>query len=684
MADNIISSLGAGSGIDIKNLVTQLTAVERAPKEARLNTRQEQLQAQISGYGQLRSAFDTFKGSLTALSNGDLFNARSATVPNSDVITANKVDPGAQTGAYKIEVLEVASAQSLAMASNADRNAALNKSGDLTIRFGEWTYDSGTGDPSSFALNSDRNALTINIKAGDSLTSIADKINATNAGVQAAVIKVDDQFQLMLTAPSGKSNAMEITAGPGSVGLEDFAFNATTHNAAESQKGQDAQMKVNGLTVTRPTNEIDDVIAGFSFTLNKKGNAGESLNFSITADKSAADQAIRDFVAAYNTFQKTTQELVGFTRDKDDNLVRGGLAGDSTARTMINRLREQIGGILPGAQGGFTALTNLGIRTERDGSLTINETDFKNAFNDNFNLLEGLFASKMSSTNSAVQVNAGTFAARAVAGTYDVEITQDPTRGRIAGNALTHDFSAPLDASDPAADYSFRINVDGTTLGLIKLTGTYANADELRADLQARINGDSSLKAAGMAVDVEYDTDTNQFSFVSREYGSVSKVSFTSASTQMAELGIETALTGTQGLDVKGTINGVEGFGAGNVLLPAVDSPAYGLNLTVGAGATAQGKFQISFSRGVAGELANMIDNFIGSTGSIKTRESSIQKQLDGIKEERSALDRRMAGFQARLMTQFMSMENIVNSLKDTGSQLDGINDRLPFTASSR
>lgn len=681
MADNIISSLGAGSGIDIKSLVTQLTAVERAPKEARLNTRQEQLQSQISGYGQLRSAFDTFKGSLTPLSNGDLFNARSATVPNSDVITANKVEPGAQTGSYSIEVQEVARAQTLAIgaAAQTDPKAALNAAGSMTIRFGAWS--DADGNPQPFAANADRTALTLDVGSTDSLQDIAAKINAADSGVQAAVIKVDDQYQLTLTADSGRNNAMEISTS--GTNLEAFSFKDGALNATQTQTAQDAQLKVNGLAVTRESNEIDDLIEGFSFTVNKKGAAGESLNFSITADKTAADQAIRDFVEAYNSFQKTTQELVGYTRDEDDNLVRGGLAGDSTARTMINRMREQIGGMLPGAQGGFTALTNLGIRTERDGSLTINETDFKNAFDNNFNLLEGLFASKMSSTNSAVEVKAGTFASRAAAGTYDVEITQDPTRGQIAGNALTHDFTAPLDASDPAADYSFSINVDGANSGLIKLTGTYANADELRADLQARINGDSNLKAAGVAVDVEYDTGTNQFNFISREYGSISKVSFTSASTQMAELGIETALTGTQGLDVKGTINGVEGFGAGNVLLPAVDSPAYGLNLTVGAGATAQGKFQISFSRGIAGELANMIDNFIGSTGSIKTRESSIQKQLDGIKEERSALDRRMEGFQARLMSQFMAMENIVSSLKDTGSQLDGINDRLPFTASN-
>ncbi|ADC62877.1 flagellar filament capping protein FliD [Allochromatium vinosum] len=681
MADNIISSLGAGSGIDIKTLVTQLTAVERAPKEQRLDARKESLEAQISGYGQLRSAFDTFKGSLTPLSNGDLFNARSATVPNSDVITANRVEPGAQTGSYSIEVQEVARAQTLAIggAAQTDPKAALGASGSMTVRFGAWT--DADGNPQAFAANDDRTALTLNISNTDSLEDIASKINAADSGMQAAVIKVNDQYQLTLTADSGRNNAMEISTS--GTNLEAFSFKDGALNANQTQAAQDAQLKINGLAVTRESNEIDDLIEGFSFTVNKKGTAGESLNFSITADKTAADQAIRDFVEAYNSFQKTTQELVGYTRDEDDNLVRGGLAGDSTARTMINRMREQIGGILPGAQGGFTALTNLGIRTERDGSLTINETDFKNAFDNNFDLLEGLFASKMSSTNSAVEVKAGTFASRAVAGTYDVEITQDPTRGQIAGNALTHDFSAPLDTSDPAADYSFNINVDGTNSGLIKLTGTYANADELRADLQARINGDSNLRAAGVAVDVEYDTGTNQFNFVSREYGSISKVSFTSASTQMAELGIETALTGTQGLDVKGTINGVEGFGAGNVLLPDVDSPAYGLNLTVGAGATAQGKFQISFSRGVAGELANMIDNFVGSTGSIKTRESSIQKQLDGIKEERSALDRRMEGFQARLMSQFMAMENIVSSLKDTGSQLDGINDRLPFTASN-
>ncbi|TCT19780.1 flagellar filament capping protein FliD [Thiobaca trueperi] len=916
MASNdIISSLGAGSGIDIAKLVTQLTAVERAPQQERLDARKEKLEAQISGYGQLKSALDSVQTAMAALGDNDLFNARSVSVPSSDVITANKVAPGAQTGTYKIEVTQVASAQSLAMASQSDRAAALGKSGDLNIRFGEWE------NASTFNVNNDRASLKISVAATDSLDSIAEKINSQNAGVQASVLKVDGQFQLMLTSPSGKSNAMEITGSTAS--LSDFNFNSTNRTATQTQAAQDAELTLNGLKVTRESNDIDDVIPGLSFTINK-ASPSESLSFSITADKSTAEQSIRDFVTAYNTFQKSAQELVGYSRDKDNKLVRGALAGDSAARTMISRLRETIGGSVPGVQSGFTALTNVGIRTERDGSLSIDEKEFSAAISGNFNQLESLFATRSSSTNTAVSVNPGTFANRAVSGTHDVVITRDPTKGQAVGNAITHplatgtslvasgesggysfklnvggtqsdtieltgsygssaalvaalqtqidadtslagkgvtvgfdagtgrfsfasqtsptdpvtfsaignqmgalgftptaasltandmtlaldpdtgDFVTPLDTSAPG-DYSFKINVNGVGSDLIQLTGTYANpqalrndlqslldsdaaltadgagvdvsfndqtgkfsfvsrqsgeasevsftqaspqmaelgidnsltaagtgltamthsfstptlvtsgpgldysfkmsvdgiksgsitltgsyasVEELRADLQSQINGDATLKKAGAAVDVNINTDPDtgvqSFSFVSREYGSISKVSVTEASADMAALGIASSgLTSTDGVDVKGTINGQEGFGAGNVLLPALDSAAYGLNLSVSEGATAQGAFQISFSRGIAGELSKLIDDFQGAAGVFKTREDGIQKQLDGIKEEVSLLDTRMEGISARLTAQFTAMERIVSSLKDTGSQLDGLNDRLPFTASS-
>jgi flagellar hook-associated protein 2 len=454
------------------------------------------------------------------------------------------------------------------------------------------------------------------------------------------------------------------------------------------------------------------------------------------------------------------------------------------------------------ASGGFTALTNVGIRTERDGSLSISETEFNDAFTNHFDLVGKLFASTTTSANSAVTVNQGTFSSSAVASSYDIAITRDPTKGETIGNTITDTFPKTIATGD---NYTFKLNVDGVASNSIELTGTYNSAEELRLDLQTRINSDSKLKAAGVGVDVGFDTVNNQFSFKSREYGAVSQaiftetgagmanlgiaptqanifssaitqstfdngtdtfspsldattkdytfkinvdglesssitlantytngedvaaeleakinadstlftagaaidveydtvnnrfsfnsraggtvsaISFTSTSDDMAEFGISTAMGGTRGIDVAGTVNGVEGFGAGNVLLPDVDSEAYGLNFTVRAGATAESGsgFAVSFSRGMAGELSNLIDNFLSSTGVIKTRESSIQTQLTGLDEETTTLDRRMEGVSARLLAQFTMMERIVASFQDTSSQLDGLADRLPFTANN-
>lgn len=681
---NIISSLGAGSGIDISSLVTGLAEAERLPQQQRIDSRTESYQAQISGYGQLRSALDELKSSLTQLGSNDLFQARSVTVPNTDVITANSVDPGAQTGNYSIEVLEVASSQSLVMGSQADKTAALGKSGSMTINFGEWSYDDDD-NPTGFALNADRAALTIDVEATDSLASIAEKINASDTGVQASVLKVDGDFQLMLSSPSGAANAMEISVTDSS--LDDFAFNLANHaSVTETQQAANAELKVNGLAVTRESNNIDDVIEGLDFTLNKAA-PGESLSYAVTADKATAEEQIRAFVDAYNSFQETVGALVGYSRDDNNALVRGDLASDGSARLMVNRLQTMIGGSVPGVESGFSALTNIGIRTERDGSLSISESELSDAMTNNFELVEGLFATKTSSTNSAVSLNMGTYAASAQAGSYSVEITQDPSHGFLDADpitsvdfdAATDTFTTPLDTS--GGGYSFQVKVDGVQSQLIELTGTYDSAEDLRKELQSRINGDENLREANVSLDVTYDSATDSFSFESNDYGSSSKVSFTAASASMADLGITTGLTGTAGTDVAGTIDGVAGFGAGNLLLPDLDSDLYGTNLEVEAGAAAQGAFEIGFSRGLAGELTNLIEGFLSSSGSIQMREDRLQAQLDELDDEQLSLDDRMERYTERLTSQFSVMEDIINSLQSTGDQLDGLVDRLPFTA---
>ena len=65
----------------------------------------------------------------------------------------------------------------------------------------------------------------------------------------------------------------------------------------------------------------------------------------------------------------------------------------------------------------------------------------------------------------------------------------------------------------------------------------------------------------------------------------------------------------------------------------------------------------------------------------IKEREATINKNIEKVEEDEEALNRRSEAYRARLMAQFQAMESIVRSLNSTGDFLDGILDRLPFTA---
>lgn len=678
MGSNIISSLNAGSGIDTTSLVDGLVNAEKAPKEQLLTSRQTKLETQISAYGTMKSSLSTFQSAIKSLTDADTFKARAVSFPDSDIITPTELGADAQTGSFQIEVLEIAQTQSLASAAVDDADAALG-AGELTFRFGSW--DSYTADdPVSFTQNADKESLTIELDADDSLNDLVTKINESDSGLQASVIVNNGQSQLLLTTPSGADNAVEITAD---AALSQFSFNETSSEMTQTQAAQDASLKVNGLEVTRETNEIDDVVQGLSFTLNK-ASVGDKVNFSISEDKSTGEQAIRDFVEAYNLLYETMQNLTGSsTADEgDEDQTVGALSSDGSAKSMVNQLRQVLTASVAGSDSNFNALTNLGIRTQIDGTLEIVEDDFDAAIADNFDKVGELFAPNYAASNSAISVTPGSYVDKATSGTYNVEITTEPAKGYVYGDAVDGGVSFPLDTG--AGDsYSFTVSVNGTESNSITLPNDkeYASEDELATELQSLINGDGNLKDANIKLDVSYNSTDNRFEFTSREFGASSKVDFTAASANMNTLGISDSLTGVDGIDVVGTIDGVTGFGAGNVLLPDVDSDPYGLNLTVGVGSL--GSSTVTFGRGLAGELSILIDSFLTGDGGISSRESTLNDQIDGIKDDKEELDDRMLKVEARLASQFQAMERILSSLTTTGNSLDGIVDRLPFTAKS-
>ncbi|WP_417223758.1 flagellar filament capping protein FliD [Amphritea sp.] len=678
MDTSIVSALGFGSGIDTVSLVNQLIDVERAPQQQRLDSKKETLDAQISAYGALKSSLSEFQGLLEPLANNDTFNSRAVSFPETDVVTPNSLGTDAQVGSYQLEVIEVAQAQSLAIGTTAaDKKSALNVSGNLTISLGTWTY--AAGEPSAFAENESQTSIDVAITTDDSLQDIADKINEADSDVQASVLLVDGNYQLMISAPSGENNALQITSDDASKdaeGLSGFEFNAAySAGVTETQQGQDAHLKLNGLDVYRDSNEIDDVMQGLSFSINK-ASPGEKFTFSISEEKDTAETAIRNFIDGYNSLYTTMKSLTGVTTDAETNLTsQGELATDGTAKNLLARIRSMISDAVPGVSE-FNALTNVGIRTTLDGTLEIDSEDFDAAMKDQFDKVASIFAPQTSSTSSGVDVVIGSYASKTVSGTYSGSVTTSPAKGSVLSD---QDFSA-FNTTTPGGDFSFAVTVDGVTSESLTLAGTFNTAEELRAELQSLINNDDSISGANAFVDVVLDGDKIQLQ--SRQYGSTSKVEFDAAGTEFASAtGLSDASISTAGVDATGTINGEAAFGSGEVLLPAIDTDPYGLNLTVQEGTT--GGFSFTFSRGFAGELSLLIDSFLSSSGVIKSREDSINNQLDGIVDDQESLDRKMSIKSELLTQQYLAMEQIIASFSSTADSLTGLTDRLPFTYSS-
>jgi len=691
--NNIIQSLGAGSGIDTNSLITQLTAIEASAPQARIDSKREANETKISDYGLLSSSLATLQDAADLLAGKEALFSKSASFTESTALVPSTITTDVQPGIYNVEVIDIAQAQSLAFGGFGDPTDNVGE-GTLTINFGTWTRDGTTDAPIDFSVDADSESLTIDITSvNNSLNGLRDAINEADAGVQASIVFDGENYRLSLLAESGDNNQLQVTVSEetggtdntDTSGLSRFAFNEniTDFDTLETQKGQDAELKVNGLSVYRESNAIDDVVQGLTLDVLQKA-PGEVVTITVLDDTSFAQTSVRDFVESYNTFLETMESVIGYSEIENEEgateTVAGSLANDSLTKSILSKVRSLIASTVPGLNdSNYTSLTNIGIRTELDGTLSIDEDDFAKGFSENFEDVQKLFGPRTVSDSDDITVNS--FGSNTLPGEYNVKITALPSQGYINGSDVTAVFP---NYDTTGKDYSFKINIDGTESATITLPeGNYTDESEMAAAIQSIVNSDANIKAGNERISVTYNEDDNQFEFTSSSYGVNSKVSILEASGDIAtDLGIADG-NGTIGSKVAGTVNGVAGFGSANVLLPALGEPGEGLALIIGEGATVGETSTVNYSRGFAGELSALMDEYLKSGGLIEQREINLQRELGELDDEQTTLDTRLTAFEDRLVQQYIAMESIINGLSSSGSFLDSLIDTLPFTSSN-
>lgn len=421
-----ISSPGLGSGLDVDSIVTQLVAIERKPIEA-LAVQKTNLQAKLSSFGLLQSYTVNIQDAVAALAKPALWQQTTATSNDKTAVAASS-GTTAVPGNYSVEVTQLAQAQALASKQYAASTDPVG-TGTLRIELGGWT---GGGLP--FIPQTPPTQVDIPISVGeDSLESVRAKINASNAGVSASIIRDSGGAKLVIRSNStGLQQSMRISAvpadaptTPGGPTLNDLVFDNPAGSATMTQSlaPKDAAALVNGLPVTSSTNTLTNVIEGVTLTLSQTTATGKPVQVAVGVDSEAMKKALTDFAKAYTEINKYIVEQTKYDPDKK---VASPLQGDRATLTLQSQLRSMIGAT-GAASTAFARLSDTGLEIQSDGGLKLNDGKFSKA------LAKLPELSKAFTYNDTANPSGAGFAVRIKSLTEQMTRSQGPVTTRTQG-----------------------------------------------------------------------------------------------------------------------------------------------------------------------------------------------------------------------------------------------------------
>ena len=615
-----IESLGLGSGVLTTDLVDQIITAEKEVSELRLDNRQELIEAKITAYGEIKSLMSTMQSAVSALASPSQAGATVATSSDEDILTVTS-SFSADPGNYNVEVLNTAKSHALATDTFNSFDEIIG-TGELTFSFGENTYD-GSDNLVSQAVNTDRPQKTITIDDSNrTLSGIRDAINNAEMGVTASIINDGTGYRLLMTSTdTGKENAMRIEARDESGNLLTNGLSAIAYNElqtgpdtlTQTSKGEDAQLQVNGLTITRDSNAVTEVIKGVTLNL-KSADVGTQVNISVNPDTDSLVENIESFVTAYNDLKGFVDDLSSYDADSQQ---AGLLLGDSTIRAIQSQVRSLLSEPIAGLDGKYRSLTELGVNTDRNNEylLTFDQSVFKQALTEERSSIIGILAKSGVTTDS--QVTYVNDSINTKAGTYDVEITQLATQAKFSSASLALlDFASPVSIDD--SNNTFTINVNGQDATVNLNNGDYTSGDQLAAELALQINSNEDLVKFGYSVSVDYNSAEQNFSITSNKYGSDSQVYIKSVAGNTANtLGFSPLGSGTyQGAELT-TLN-AEAF-AGKGAISAIGNrtldPEDGLdfqanNATFSLDVDGSGPVTVTVAQNASGQDLNGDGNF--------------------------------------------------------------------------
>lgn len=372
---------GIGSGLQVSEIVEAIVGAETAPFVSRSNTQQAKITTDISAVGALKSALENVTTSIESLADADNYQLRQASGADGFVgITASK---DAQIGNYSVKVDALAQSHKL-ISGAIDGDEAVG-AGTLNIAVNSIDFD-------------------ISVTATDTLSDIRDAINNSvdNDSVIATIVTDNaGQHLIMTSKETGVENAITTTVTDSdtdnidNLGLSRLAYDVSDPdpllhitNLSQVNEALDAQITIDGtLVVTNSTNVFKEVIDGVDITAKKLHDVDDDLSqISFSANNSNIQAGVEKFVESYNELQSLSKQLGAAGADG-----AGALAGDSLLRGVMGKLRQELSKGFDTGNGNTLSLSELGVRSDRYGVLTLDTEDLNDFIESDVNGIEQFF-----------------------------------------------------------------------------------------------------------------------------------------------------------------------------------------------------------------------------------------------------------------------------------------------------
>jgi len=393
---------GLASGLDTKSIVAQLIAIERRP-QVRLQQQQRVEEIRVK-------ALRDVDAKLAALATAAAGLRDAATW--ADVQTVESSDPtrigvtrtgGAATGGYMVTIGQLARAHQLTQGS------ALTAAGGadtLSIKVGAGA------------------AVLVAVASGDSLDTIASKINRTSdIPVYATVV---DSKLILSSKTTGAANTITVADGDAANGYD----LAAALGLAESLSALDASYTLNGgAPLTSSSNTVTNAIAGVTLTL--KGTTTSAVTVTVGApapDTAAIEKKAGAFVEAYNGAVdfirgKLTEKKVR-TPTTDADLAKGVLTGDAGLSQLLGKLRQAVGDPVSGRPADLQLLSQAGLSTgAATGSATLGKDAVAGRLVLDAARLRDTLTARLADVKALFTATTGSYATEGLAQRIDREVT---------------------------------------------------------------------------------------------------------------------------------------------------------------------------------------------------------------------------------------------------------------------